>query len=115
MDKATLSSALVEKVSSMHDAAEVVRMFNEEYANLSAHARFGFRRLLLRAASEHSHTELRILLLERCLQSNNNSSEIINDPPCTHYGTTEYNTFQLLHCSDLLHHREGYERLFGCV
>jgi len=113
MEKETLSSAVVEKVSTMYDAFEIVHMFIEEFANLSAHARFGFRRFLVHAASEHNHMELRVLLLERERHSINSLfKSTILGTACTHQMTAEYNSIELLHCEDILYHHEGYEPFF---
>jgi len=58
-----LNSSLLDKIASKHDAVDVVRMFHELHGSIAGSDFCNFYKMFLSSATEHNHSELRIILL----------------------------------------------------
>jgi len=105
MHKCILSTSILDKIMSNHEATDIVRHFHDIHEKLSAYDLVNVRRLFRSAAVEHNHTELSVLLLsnthydddkcslpntQRCCGEESSSSHLYTGRPllCRH----------LIHC-----------------
>jgi len=89
-----LNSSLLDKIASKHDAVDIVRMFHELHGNIAGSDFGNFYRMFLSSATEHNHTELRIILLADTLCNIPSVKDAtllsqVDGEPSTHFSVDE--------------------------